>query len=225
MKLIKAIIRPGKVKEILDNGEIKASAPGLFSHIDNTSKLPPIYPWQIGSNCNSFSKPKMDEEVWIINFADNPRQLYWFRKDKISNNKNIDITGENVEILCNKNIEDEWATIYLSDGSGWIISKGESIMQIRKDGTIQLNIGKPNRTIDINEQCISLGSEGKSNHPAVYGDVLVDTLRLLVNILKQLQTTALPNPYTTAIGAVLQTTLPLLESKIPEIVSSNVTLD
>ena len=116
MKLHKAIIRPGNVMEVLENGVIKASAPGLFSFSDDPAKLPPIMPWQIGSNCNSFSKPKLYENIWIMNFLDNPRQLYWFRKDRVSDNSNINITEENVEILCNRDVNGEWATIYFSDG-------------------------------------------------------------------------------------------------------------
>ena len=97
MKLFKATIRPGTVREVLENGAVKATAPGLFSFEDDINNMPPIMPWQIGSNCNSFSKPKVYDDIWIMNFADNPRQLYWFRKDRIENNKNIPITEENVE--------------------------------------------------------------------------------------------------------------------------------
>ena len=46
MKLEKGIIRPGIVLEVLDNGIIKASAPGLFSYSDDPEKMPPIFPWQ-----------------------------------------------------------------------------------------------------------------------------------------------------------------------------------
>jgi hypothetical protein len=225
MKLFKGTIRPGKVMEVLENGVIKASSPGLFSFTDDPEKLPPIMPWQIGSNCNNFSQPLVYDEVWIMNFADNPRQLYWFRKDTISNNKNIDLTEENVEILCNRNMDGEWATIYLSDGSGWIISKGESVIQIRPDGTIQLNIGFKHRVIDIKQEGISLGSENKSAHQAAYGDVVVEVLTALTALLRQIQMVSMPNPYTAAIGTAIMSSLPMIESKIPGIVSTHVSLD
>lgn len=225
MKLLKGTIRPGIVNTVFDNGNIKAAAPGLFSSADDPSKLPPIMPWQIGSNSNSFSKPKEGDHVWIMNFADNPLQLYWFRKDRPCDCENIDFTETNVEVLCNKDINGEWATIYLSDGSGWVISKGESIMQIRADGTILLNTGMNNRVIDINEQGISLGSEGKSSHPAAYGDVIVDIFNNLITLLKQIQFVTAPNPYTLTISSTISSLLPMIESKISQIVSSNVTLD
>jgi hypothetical protein len=225
MKLSKGTIRPGMVLEVFDNGEIKATAPGLFTFVEETEKLPPILPWQIGSNCNSFSKPKKGDEVWIMNFSDNPRQLYWFRKDNAFNCDNIDFTEKNVEILCNRNIQGEWATIYLSDGSGWIISKGDTVMQIRQDGSIQLNTGFAHRVIDISPKGISLGSEGKSAHPAAYGDVVVDAITALTALLKQIQMVAMPNPYTAAIATVIQTSLPSVESKISKIISPHVSLD
>ena len=40
-------------------------------------------PWFIGNNSNTFSKLKQYDDVWIMNFSDNPRQLYWFRKDNV----------------------------------------------------------------------------------------------------------------------------------------------
>ena len=118
MKLHKGTIRPGTVREILENGIIKASAPGLFSFTDDTTKMPPIMPWQIGGNSGAFSKVKLYDEVWIMNFTDNPRQLYWFRKDSISMNENLldTINNEsNVEIVCNRNIAGDWCSIYFSD--------------------------------------------------------------------------------------------------------------
>ena len=89
MKLFKGTIRPGLVLEILEDGLIKASAPGLFSIIDDPNMLPPIMPWFIGNNSNAFSKLKQYDDVWIMNFSDNPQQLYWFRKDTIADNTNI----------------------------------------------------------------------------------------------------------------------------------------
>lgn len=225
MKLLKGTIRPGIVNEVFNNGNIKASAPGLFSFVDEPSKLPPIMPWQIGSNSNSYTKPNVGDSVWIMNFSDNPLQLYWFRKDNSFECDNINFEESNVEVICNRDMNGEWATIYLSDGSGWIISKGEAIMQIRPNGSIQLNTGFKHRVIDINTQGISLGSEGKSAHPAAYGDVIVDVFMMLTTMLKQIQLVSTPNPYTTAIGSILSTSLPILENKITNITSPHVTLD
>lgn len=225
MKLSNGTIRPGTVLEVLENGLIKASAPGLFSYIDDPKMLPPIMPWFIGNNSNAFSKLKQYDDVWIMNFSDNPQQLYWFRKDTIADNTNISLTETNVEILCNKEVNGDWCTIYFSDGSGWVIGKGESIIQIRPDGSIFLSNDMPNRCIDINGQNISIGSEGKSAHPAACGDAVEETILNLCILLNKIALTAVGNPYTAAIGMTLLQELPNVTESINNISSMHVTID
>lgn len=234
MRLQKGTIRPGLVLAVLENGIIKASAPGLFSFEDDPEKLPPVVPWQIGSNCNSFTQPKQYDEVWIMNFTDNPRQLYWFRKDDSNDYDNIEFkdpdTGEmfaNVEIICNRDINGDWATIHFTDGSGWIIGKGESIININKDGEIILTNGMNHRTITINGNGIALGSAENHDerYPAAKGDATETALYELCKLLNSVATKALMNPYTAAVGTALMTGLPNVTSKIPSISSSHVTID
>ena len=227
MNLFNGTIRPGSVMEVLDDGVIKASAPGLFNFTDDPSKMPPIMPWQIGSNCNSFSKLKVHDDVWIMNFSDNPRQLYWFRRDRMSEQENMTqvLTETNVEILCNREVAGEWCSIYFSDGSGWIVSKGSSIIQIRPDGSILLNTDFPKRCIDISAKSISLGKEGGSSHPAVYGDEVANVFMSILSILRQIQIGTNLNPHTKIISDVLGATLPGLEKQIPNIISPHVTLE
>ena len=226
MKLNKGTIRPGTVLEILENGCIKASAPGLFSFNDDPTKMPPIMPWFIGNNSNAFSKLKLYDEVWIMSFSDNPRQLYWFRKDKITDNlENIPVNEENVEILCNREVRGEWCSIYFADGTGWVISKGDSIIKIRPDGSILLSADMPNRCIDINGENISIGSEGTSSHPAAYGDKTEEILMDLCVLLNGIGIKAIANPYTFAIGSDLFMKLPGITKKIANISSQHVTID
>lgn len=233
MKLSKGTIRPGMVLEVLEDGIIKAAAPGLFSPVDDPNMLPPIMPWFIGNNSNTFSKLKPHDNVWIMNFADNPRQLYWFRKDNMTVNNSITLPGtetsimqeENVEIVCNRDVCGELCSIYFSDGSGWVLSKGESIIQIRPNGSILLSIDQPNRCIDINGRGISLGSEGKSSHPACFGDETENLLFALCNMLNGIAIKALANPHTAVIGTELLAKLPGITSKISNISSQNVTLE
>lgn len=225
MKLSNGTIRPGTVLEVLENGLIKASAPGLFSYVDDPKMLPPIMPWFIGNNSNAFSKLKQYDDVWIMNFSDNPRQLYWFRKDNVADNTNIPLTETNVEILCNREVNGDWCTIYFSDGSGWVIGKGESIIQIRPDGSIFLSNDMPNRCIDINGQNISIGSEGKSAHPAACGDAVEDSILKLCSLLSKVAMSAMGNPYTANIGTTLLQGLPSVASTVAKISSKNVTID
>lgn len=225
MKLFNGTIRPGTVMQVLENGNIKAYAPGLFSYMDDANTMPPIMPWMIGSNYNAFSQPVEGEEVWIMNFSDNPRQLYWFRKDRVENNTNIPMGEENVEVLCNREVGGEWCTIYFADGSGWVISKGESIIQICSDGEIQLTNGMPNRCIEINNKNISIGSKDKSAHPAAYGDEIESVLMSLCVLLNGIGMKAMTNPYTAAIGTELFSKMPFIINKIPNISSQHVTID
>lgn len=226
MKLSNGIIRPGTVLEVLDDGCIKAAAPGLFSVTDDVNNMPKIMPWFIGNNSNAFSKLKQYDEVWLMNFSNNPQQLYWFRKDDVTDNStNIPIQEENVEIICNRDVCGEWCTIYFSDGSGWIIGKGDSKINIRPDGTILLSANMPNRVIDINGNNISIGSEGSSAHSAAYGDETENVLMEICKLLNEVGTTALGNQYTLSVGNTIISKLPAIINKISDISSQHVTID
>ena len=228
MKLLNGVIRPGTVLEVMDDGCIKAAAPGLFSIEDDVEKLPKIIPFFIGGNANSYSKPLLNDEVWIMNFNDNPQQLYWFRKDypsETDNMTNIIKDQENVEILCNREVGAGWCALYFSDGSGWVISKDESTIQIQKNGSIVLNTGKPNRCIDINGKNISIGSIGKSAHPAAYGDTVEEILLSLCLMLNQVAMGAMANPYTINIGTTILQKLPGIINDLSSISSDHVTID
>jgi hypothetical protein len=243
MKLINGTLRPGEVLEILENGKIKASAPGLFLEEDKDN-LPPIMPFFeiCGSHSNAFSSPNVGDEVWILNMADNPLQLYWFRKDDhVTNNAEVfneanelaskagrPSPTENVEILCNREAGVGWATIYFSDGSGWVIKNNESAIQIWPDGMIQIGLNNAkNRSIFVDQGGVFLGGSGPDGkyEPAVLGNALVDVLNGICKCLGEIQTKSMMVPFTMGIGAALTAagvnTLPL---KISSILSSDVQL-
>lgn len=225
MKLYNGIIRPGRVLQVLEDGKIKVSAPGLFSEQDSTDLLPPIYPWP-GSQINSFSSVEFGDEVWVVNFSDNPIELFWFRKDNIKVNDKEILQEENVEILCNRETtNNEWATIYFSDNSGWVISKGKNIIQIRPDGSIKLSMDMPHRTIDISSDSISLGTEGGSEYSAVRGENLLDVLNSLMSTLSMMSQTMKSIPMLAATCLSIDTGLQILQLKMKDLLSPHVTLD
>lgn len=200
MRLLNGILRPGAILEVLEDGKIKASAPGLFSKEDKDLN-PPIMPFfeLIGTHPNSFSTPKIGDEIWVLNLTDNPLQLYWFRKDDhIVNNKEIfEETGQaNVEILCNIESNIGYASIYFSDGTGWVIKNDDSKLQIFPDGSIELGMNFPYRKISINTNGINLGGD---IHSACYGDKTSEVLSDIYGILEQLCTAAKSSPYTSAL--------------------------
>lgn len=206
MKLINAILRPGEVIEAFENGTIKATAPGLFSSEDAEDLLPPIRPFNelIGCHANSFSKPEKYDEVWILNLTDNPMQLYWFRKDEHEvNNSNIDTSGTQVEILCNREAGCSWASLYFTDGTGWTISYNDGRLWIDKDGHIELGmVGTPHRTITIQQDGIHLGDAGGATHPVAYGDTTAELFRNVFGIFMKAMQAAMGNPYTASLAPV-----------------------
>lgn len=223
MKLSNAILRPGTVIEVLENGAIKASAPGLFSSQDK-EYLPPIYPFFI-NHSNSYSQPQEYDDVWILNMVDNPQQLYWFKRDNYTENNSDLLTEENVEILCNRESGLGWATLYFSDGSGWVIKNDDSKIQIRADGSIIMGMNWPHRTIDINSKCISIGSENESAHPAAYGDIVEILFEDILGLFKHISTVSMANPYTMAIGQAIISKLQGIQNNIPKLTSSHVKID
>ena len=223
MKLVNAVLRPGKVIRVLEAGNILAEVPGLFSSQD-IDLLPPIEPFFHGAE-NAFSKPKEYQDVWVLNMEDNPQQLYWIRKDKLVEKNGELLNEENVEILCNRESGIGWATIYFSDGSGWVIKKDESIIQIRQDGSIVMKVDWPHRAIEIAESSINIGTEGKAAHPAAYGDKIEDILTDLCMLLKSMQLVANTNPYTVMLSKVMKPQIKSIQEKIGTISSQHVRID
>lgn len=223
MKLSNGILRPGKVIEVLENGCIRAYAPGLFSSEDK-EKLPPIMPF-LGWHANTYTDPKEYDEVWVLNFSDNPMQLFWFRKDNYVENNAELLKEENVEVICNREAGLGWATLYFSDGSGWILRNDDSYIQIDKDGNIKLSRPESHRTIHINEDGISIGSENKSDHPAAYADVLEQILNQIQIALKLVKSAAMTNTITAGIGVAIGSIPETIKEMIPKITSPHVTID
>lgn len=225
MKLVNATLRPGVVRAVEKNGNIKASAPGLFSHEDDPSLLPPIFPFPIG-NTNTFTQPKELDEVWVLQNTDNPLELFWIRKDDYdTNNSELNLQDEtNVDIICNRDSGMGWASIYFSDGTGWVIKNDSSKIQISKTGDIILETGASKH------QRMSIGSDGiilgTGEQPAVLGKNLQDVLYEIISELNKIKMAAMTNPFTSNIGTALAD-LPAtkLTQSISTIVSSNVKID
>lgn len=223
MKLLQATMRPAKVLEHLGHGNIKVEAAGLFSAEDQEN-LPQVMPF-FGLHSNSYSEPLAGDEVWLLNVADNPLQLFWFRKDdRTEPNKDIE-EEENVEIICNREAGTGFATIYFSNGTGWMFRNGDSFINIKKDGSILLDIGTGHRQVHICSDSISLGSEGGSEHPACFGDEVQDILSKIQVCLASIKMAASTNPYTANIAGAIASHPDSIAQAIPKIISQNVTLD
>lgn len=227
MKLSQAHLRPGRVLELVDeNGIIKGSCCGLFTDQDDPEKLPPIYQFPLGG-ANNFSSMHVDDEIWVLFFDDNPMELFYIRKDIIPETLKDILSKkyEEVEVLASREMPAGMVQLYFTDGDGWIIRNVNSVIQIRKDGSILLDAGSAHRKIDICDNCISIGSENESEHTAAYGDKVVNTFNILNSMLDAIVQAANTSPYTVGIGTAITALKPKYESAIPEIESLHVTLD
>ena len=228
MKLNEGKIRPGRVLAVVDEkGIIKATVPGLFSDQDDPDLLPPIYPYFIG-NKNMFTKVKEDDAVWVMFFEDNPYELFYFRKDNIQESLSeiLNKDYENIEVITHLDNDSGYVSLYYTDGTGWILRKEDSVIQIDKTGRIILDYnGDKHRQISIDDNSISLGTIGGSAEPAVLGDKLTDTLQKLYLTLKSIEEASKINPYTIAIGSAMKSPLSQYKNSIDKITSQHVTLD
>lgn len=227
MNLANGHIRPGVVKKVDNNGIIKAISPGLFvvENENEIENLPPIMPGFIGGT--NVSLPSIGDDVWILNFTDNPLELFWFKKTNSPLNTEVirNNLGKNSEILCNKSSDTGNASLYFSDDSGWVIDNTDAKISIEKNGSILLNSDINERAIHINTNNISIGSINKSSHPAAYGDVVEDVVLSLCSLLNKVAIKALANPYTAALGVEILSELHNISDKAALISSDNVTID
>lgn len=159
-------LRPGRITEVLENGNVRVDAPGLFARADGEAN-PPIMPF-FGWHANTYTEPQVHQEVWVMNFSDNPLQLFWFRKDSDRLKHNADLEQEtNVEILCNRETPGGYASIYFSDGTGWVIAAGDNSLTITPDGDMTLK----SDSIVCDCDMMKLGSEDSNKNIALAEDV------------------------------------------------------
>ena len=233
MKLIQGNIRPGTVLELIDGsvGCVKVSAQGIFTDADGTEVLPPVYPWPFGYHRNSFSCPVIGEEIWLLSFNDNPMQLYWAHKDDLSvalKDLPTSDAGQNLEVVLNREYEDsKWAILYFDNGDGWMMKKGEDgLINIREDGSILLKTKYDKRIIDICEDSISLGTEGKAEDNAMLFGKWKEWMQneLCGNVFGELINLLNSNPYTAPVAIGFKPIIEKFKQTGDEIKSNHISI-
>lgn len=226
MRLSEVEIRPGYVRQVLDNkGTIKAVVEGLFNEQD-LDLLPPIrlfFTLQKGA----FSAPRVNDPIWVFYQPSNPQDLRWVRQADCDGDI-MDICAKgnkNTEVLMRRKKGLENAQIYYADSDGMVIQNQESSINIDKDSNICLSTGDENRTIEVSSSGISLGTKGGSAEHAVKGESLLTALLDLNNLLVAMSTACKSNPYTVSVATVIDQLLPQYQKDIQKILSENVTLD
>lgn len=221
MQLSNCQIRPGKVIQVVDGiGTIKAESPELFLK-DNPDLLPDIVPF-FTLNDNSFTNPKVGDDIWILIDENNPRLLYYFRQNGIATELAETLKNKHgVEVLTRKVDKNgtEIAELMLTDEDGWTILHKNSYMQII-DGNIKLATKSGTVEIDGGGNITFNGG----SEPAVLGQKLTDTLTSLDTLLKNIASAAQGSPYTVAIASAIQSGIPDYESKYEKIQSEKIKL-
>lgn len=192
-------LRPGRVIANLENGQIKADVPGLFSQEDIDS-LPPIYPWTFHAGCNSFSSVLVGDEVWVMREEENPRSLHWLRKDDISKEcGHLINANEDLDIICSRDAGTGRAILAYSESTGWMISLGDAQINISPELVVSLTNGGTELSLDGGQ--IFLGPN--KSHTGCYGDVAAQAMDTLSNCIKDIMNAASKNVYTMPISTVL----------------------
>ena len=226
MNFTNGLLRPGRVLSVEDDyGTIKACVEGYLSDKDETDKLPPIYP-MFSLSHNAFSKPKVNDLIWVFIFTDNHRALFYVKQNIIQEQLGelLDNSYEEVEVLARKEAGFSWAQIYFTDQTGWVIQNDSSQMQIDKDGNIILQTQNKYRTIKIDEDAVHLGGDTDTEQPAVLGDNLVKTLDKIEYIFTAISN-ACTTPYTAPIKMAMEALLKQYSESIDSVTSNNVKLN
>ena len=230
MKLKYGEIRPGKVLRVEDSfGTIKGSCLGVFSEKDDPELIPPMTPSPLSqTSSTSFCRPHVGDRIWVLIFSDNPWEIFYTFQNhaKDDNSEVLEHDYEDTEILMRrKNPKGEDAMIHYNSEDGSIVKNGKAIYQADQKGNLHMEREGKHRTIEVNENGISLGSSGKSDQPAVLGDKLEDALKSIYKCLKQISAVCKDNQYTAAISPAIDNVLPAIRSNIEQIKSQHVTLD
>jgi hypothetical protein len=127
----------------------------------------------------------------------------------------------NVEILCNRESGVGYASLFFSDGTGWMLRNDDSRLQIFPDGHIELGMNWPHRTITIDPNSIRLGDGA---HPAAYGDEVANILMKICGLLQNAAKAAKTTPYTMALAPIFDCAKTIQED-IPGVKSAHIQID
>lgn len=244
----------GEVVDINDPqqaGRVRVKVVSVFDEIP-TENIPFATPRYVDSQ--SFDRPFLGEIVQVYFLHNDIKNPQWFRIRKSDMNITTD-DYESYTLIKNKDLSQ-----YGLDGKlniGYTKTKGINIslerdgknseIIIGNDNTIELNNPNYGRSIHISNESISLGSQTKSQQPAVNGDDNHTALDMLNDTDKKVSETiqkhldklfqaCMKSPYTTHLAPVFKAYKAELKSVtdknhgdndsfFPETLSTIVTLD
>jgi hypothetical protein len=220
----------------LKAGRVKIRVKTVFDEIPTD-----FIPWAVPRNVDSdtFEKPFLGETVQVIFHLGDVQSPKWFRIRKADDS----ISDENYEsltILKDKDLSkyglDGKINIQYSAEEGLTFklerNGSESEYTIRNDNTVLLRNGNSGKTIHLSEDGISIGSEDKSQQPAVVGDDNMEALQMLNDTIKDMtnhmnnqlqiiEQVASSSPYTKHLELPIKNYRTSLKSKIEGLHSDN----
>lgn len=218
MKLAHGTLRPATVIEVLDDGQIKVDAPGLFDAQDKDG-CPPVYPFY-GQHANSFSSVAVNDEVWVMSFADNPLQLHWIRKDDFGAVNGDLMEGETVDIFMNRKTGKGNAILMYSDEVGWVMRLNGATIGITQSGDIVLDPGELGGHLIMPNANISTGAR-----PVALGDTMKDICMSISSYMKSTAKVLKANTMTMAASDPLEALASEIDKKLTEIESTTLKVD
>lgn len=184
----------GEVVDIEDplfEGRIKVKVFGKFDEIDKND-----IPWATphnnitgGSSTGSgfHSVPKLGSIVGVIFENGNLFEPEWYKIQHISNELKDEISGSynNAHSIIYDTVTEGGLKLFFTEDKGLVFDYKESLINIKNDNTIIIKY-KNGKLIHIKKDSISIGSENKSEQPAVLGDNNKDALDSLADQINNL---------------------------------------
>ena len=218
----------GKVKDVDDPkklGRIRCEIWGRTNGIPKEA-----LPWYIprrSKDCHDL--PKIDETVEIFLINDDILLGYWNMMPQSNTLELSDDDYKSAKVLLYRNLadngDDGMIEISYRKSIGLTLHLRDAEITERADGSILLKTKFDNRTIDICEKSISLGSESKSAEPGLLGDQTETAFNNIVSVFNAIDKAASGNPYTVPISSAIKATIEQLKQQIKKIKSEHVTLD
>lgn len=215
MELRNASLRPGKIREVLDQyGNVKCSVVGVFRDDEDLEKLPPVSPSPfMRTSSNNFVQPKVGDDVWVMLFRDNPQLLFYqFQGDaRLSNGVDLDERYQDVEVFSKHG--DDRVFMY-DDEDGWTLRNDDAFINLNNE--VNISNGKHGVTITNNGVRLVGGAE---DQPMVLGNDLKECLQELCKVLSDTATALMTTSQ--AGGAKLTAGLLGVQAKLQKILSKN----
>jgi len=171
-------------------GRIKVRVFGKYDELDEE-----LIPWCLPSNNFSggsstgggmFSLPKVGSLVNVIFDNGDINCPIWTYNEKMSTELQEEIANSYAtahSLIYDTEVESGPVKVFFTEEKGMVIEYNASQVVIRPDQTVVIRFGESGKVLHVQEETISLGTEGASAQPAVLGDTLYDLLMEFIDEL------------------------------------------